>query len=68
MLEKTKGRIKNGQSKDTGNFGLTRRRTKTNKTQTTTTRHRSSPVNVLFVIQERQNLRQMEKHPLSFKK
>ena len=27
-LEKTKGKIKNGQSRDTGNFGYTRHRTK----------------------------------------
>ena len=31
MLEKTKGIIKNGQSKDIGNFGHTRHRTKTHK-------------------------------------
>jgi len=32
MLEKTEGAIKNGQSRDTGNIGNTRHRTKTNKT------------------------------------
>ena len=31
--EKTKGAIMNGQSRDTGNTGCTRHRTKTNKTQ-----------------------------------
>ena len=31
-LEKTEGAIKNGQSRDTGNIGYTRHRTKTNKT------------------------------------
>jgi hypothetical protein len=34
MSEKTEGTHKNGQSKDTGNSGNTRHRTKTNKTQT----------------------------------
>jgi hypothetical protein len=33
MLEKTEGAIENGQSRDTGNIGYTRHRTKTNKTQ-----------------------------------
>ena len=32
-LEKMEGAIKNGQSKETGNIGYTRRKTKTNKTQ-----------------------------------
>jgi hypothetical protein len=32
-LEKTKGAIKNGQSRETGNIGYTRHRTKTNKTR-----------------------------------
>jgi hypothetical protein len=32
MLEKTEGEIKNGESRDTGNIGHTRHRTKTNKT------------------------------------
>jgi hypothetical protein len=35
-LEKTKGAIKNGQSRDTDNIGYTRQRTKTNKTKSTT--------------------------------
>jgi hypothetical protein len=35
-LEKTKGAIKNGQSRDTDNIGYTRHRTKTNKTKSTT--------------------------------
>jgi len=34
MLEKTEGEIKNGQSRDIGNIGNTRHRTKTNKTKT----------------------------------
>jgi hypothetical protein len=33
MLEKTKGEIKNGQSKDTGNIGDIRHRMKINKTK-----------------------------------
>jgi hypothetical protein len=33
MLEKTEGEIRNGQSRDTGNIGHTRYRTKTNKTK-----------------------------------
>ena len=33
MLEKTERAIKNGQSKETGNAGYTRHRTKTNKTK-----------------------------------
>ena len=33
-IEKTQGQIKNGQSRDTGNIGCTRHRTKTNKTKT----------------------------------
>ena len=33
-LEKTKGKIRSGQSRDTGNIGCTRQRTKTNKTKT----------------------------------
>ena len=32
MLEKTVGAFKNGESRDTGNIGYTRHRTKTNKT------------------------------------
>ena len=32
-LEKTKGKIKSGQSRDNGNIGCTRHRTKTNKTK-----------------------------------
>ena len=36
MLEKTEGAIKNGQSRDTGNTGWTRHRTKTNQTKNTT--------------------------------
>ena len=32
-LEKTKGTIKNGQPRDTGNIEHTRHKTKTNKTQ-----------------------------------
>jgi hypothetical protein len=36
MLEKTEEAIKNGQSKDTGNIGHTKHRTKINKTQSTT--------------------------------
>jgi len=35
MLEKTEEQIKNGQSRDTGNIGYTRHRTKTNKTKNT---------------------------------
>jgi hypothetical protein len=35
-LEKTEGTIKNGQSKNTGNIGYTRHRTKTNKAKYTT--------------------------------
>jgi hypothetical protein len=35
-LEKTKGAIKNGKSRDTDNIGYTRHRTKTNKTKSTT--------------------------------
>jgi hypothetical protein len=35
-LEKTEGVIKNGKSRDTGNIGYTRHRTKTNKTNNTT--------------------------------
>jgi len=34
MLEKTEVAIKNGQSRDTEDMGLTRHRTKTNKTKT----------------------------------
>jgi hypothetical protein len=34
MPEKTDGAMKNGQSRDTGNIGYTRHRTKTNKTKT----------------------------------
>ena len=33
MLEKTEGAIKNRQSRETGNIGYTRHRTKTNKTK-----------------------------------
>ena len=33
-LEKNEGTIKNGQSRNTGNIGYTRHRTKTNKTKT----------------------------------
>ena len=36
MLEKIEVAIKNGQSRDTGNIGYTRHRTKTNKTKSTT--------------------------------
>ena len=36
MLEKTEGVINNGQSRDTGNTGYTRHRTKTNKTKNIT--------------------------------
>jgi hypothetical protein len=36
MLENTKGAIKNRQSRDTGNFGYRRHKTKTNKTKNTT--------------------------------
>jgi hypothetical protein len=72
MLEKTKGIIKNGQSKDIGNFGHARHRTKTHKQtgiqdterrqtnwhqdterRQTNKKHRSNPVNVLFVIQDK---------------
>jgi hypothetical protein len=35
-LEKTKGPIKNGQSRETGNIGYTRHRTNTNKTKNIT--------------------------------
>ena len=31
MLEKTEGEIKNGESRDTGNIGHTKHKTKTNK-------------------------------------
>jgi len=34
MLEKPEEAIKNGQSRDTGNIGYTRHRTKANKTKT----------------------------------
>jgi hypothetical protein len=33
MLEKTEGAIKNGQSRETGNIGYIRHKTKTNKTK-----------------------------------
>ena len=33
MLENTEGAIKNGQSRETGNIGYTRYKTKTNKTK-----------------------------------
>ena len=36
MLEKTEGAMKNGQSRQTGNFGYTRHRKKTDKTKNTT--------------------------------
>ena len=36
MLEKTEGAIKNGQSRETGNIGYTRHRSKSNKTKNTT--------------------------------
>ena len=36
MLEKTEGAIKDAKSRDTGNIGYTRHRTKTNKTKQTT--------------------------------
>ena len=36
MLVKTEGAIKNAKSRDTGNIGYTRHRTKTNKTNNTT--------------------------------
>ena len=36
MLEKTEEATKNGQSRDTGNIGITRHRTKKNKTKNTT--------------------------------
>ena len=36
MLEKTEGAIKDTKSRDTGNIGYTRHRTKTNKTKQTT--------------------------------
>jgi hypothetical protein len=35
-LEKTEGAIKNGESRETGNSGYTRHKTKTNKTKNTT--------------------------------
>ena len=35
MLEKTEGAIKNGQSRQTGNIGNTRHKTKTNKNNNT---------------------------------
>jgi hypothetical protein len=38
-LEKIEGVIENGQSRDTGNSGHTRHRTKTNKTQKDKTTH-----------------------------
>ena len=41
MLEKTEGAIKNGQSRDTGNSGYTRHKSKTNKKKhKNTTQHR----------------------------
>ena len=36
MLEKTDGAIKNGQSRETGNIGYTRYKTKTHKAKNTT--------------------------------
>jgi len=36
MLEKTEGTIRKGQSRETGNSGYTRNKTKTNKTKNTT--------------------------------
>ena len=35
-VEETKGAMKNGQSRETGNIGYTRHKTKTNKTKNTT--------------------------------
>jgi hypothetical protein len=39
MFEKTEGTIKNRQSRDIGNIGHVRQRTKTNKTKTKQTQH-----------------------------
>jgi len=36
MLDNTEGAIKNGQSRETGNLGYTRYKTKTNKTKNAT--------------------------------
>jgi len=38
MLEKTKGAIRNGQFKETGNIGYTKRKTKTNNVLDSTMR------------------------------
>ena len=62
MLEKTKGIIKNGQSKDIGNFGHTRHRTKTKKKKTQIKSCKC------IVCDTGQNLRQRGKDPLTFKK
>ena len=47
MLEKTEGAIKNGQSRsrDTGNIGYTRHKTKTNTTQKTKQMSNTDPTN-----------------------
>ena len=50
MLEKTEWPIKNEQSRDTGNIGYTRHRTKTNKHKKTTpkTEKMSNPTKIIM--------------------
>jgi len=50
MLEKAEGAIKNGQSRDSGNIGGTRRRVKTNKSQNHSTTQKTLVIRcVVFV-------------------
>jgi hypothetical protein len=41
-VEETEGAIKNGQSRDTGNIGYTKHRTKTNKTKNTPQKNKAA--------------------------